>query len=385
VRFRPRPAELVLLLFMSYCLVRAGAGGILAFDRHAVPRGDIFIVLLFVLSLRLGLEYRNLPWPPSLSRARRRHLFSLLAFLLLGIVPAVFVFVALPRYLPGVSARDGGALMQSVLFAYACLRVGLAFLVPGALLWLASGLYLKRHGGFTLGGFLAESGPAALDVLRDWIPPLALIYCYLALGPVISQRLFPDRDLALAHLDELLFFGRNPSQLCEKLISPALSEWLSGCYVFYGPLFPLVLGALYAKRERAPFRETAFALSLVLSVGYLGYALVPAVGPLFTEKFERPLDLYYTGWIKDRLMDRVRLPRDCFPSLHTAASLTLLWGARRVPSLAWGLLPIVLSIPFACVYLRYHYVTDILAGLALFGAVAAWSSRSPSLQARFRS
>jgi membrane-associated phospholipid phosphatase len=36
-----------------------------------------------------------------------------------------------------------------------------------------------------------------------------------------------------------------------------------------------------------------------------------------------------------------------------------------VRKLFWAILPIVASMPFACVYLRYHYVIDVIAGLAL--------------------
>jgi membrane-associated phospholipid phosphatase len=186
----------------------------------------------------------------------------------------------------------------------------------------------------------------------------------------------------MAELDQFLFFGHNPTKLCEAIISPPLSEWLGACYTFYLPLFPIVLGALFMVRDRAPFREGAFALSLVLAVGYIGYSMVPVVGPVFTQTFDRSLDLYFTGFIKEQLMDRTRVPRDCFPSLHTGASMTLLWAARHIPKLAWALAPFVLSIPFACVYLRYHYVTDVLAGLLLFALVATWA-RSRPLQAAF--
>ena len=79
------------------------------------------------------------------------------------------------------------------------------------------------------------------------------------------------------------------------------------------------------------------------------------------------LDAYLGKRLKEQLMDRTRVPRDCFPSLHTGASLVLLWGAyRSSPRLFWLLCPIVLSIPLACVYLRYHYaVDDIIAGAVL--------------------
>jgi membrane-associated phospholipid phosphatase len=376
----------VLLCFVGYCLVRAAALGAVSIDAPpSLPRGDILVAMLLVLSIRLGLEYRAMPWPPDFVSQRRLHRLLLVAFLLAGIVPTVVMF-AIPRYAPDLRSQGGGAVAQSVLSAYAWARIVLTFLLPGAIFWLASGLYVKKHGRFTVIGLVRESAPGAIDVLRDWAPPLALVYCYVALGPILNQRLFPDRDEAIARIDALLFFGNDPLRLCERIISAPLSEWLSGCYVFYGPLYPLVLGAIFAKRERAPFREAAFAVTLVLAVGYVGYALVPVKGPLFVEKFERSLDLYYTAWLKDQLMDRTRVPRDCFPSLHTGASLTLLWSAvRYLPKLGRVLFPVVISIPFACVYLRYHYVTDVIAGFTLFAAVAVCTSRSKALQAAFRS
>jgi membrane-associated phospholipid phosphatase len=385
-RFRPRPAEVVLLLFVGYCLVRAAALGAVTIDAPpSLPRGDILVAMLLVLSIRLALEYRATPWPADFVSQKRLHGVLLVAFLLAGIVPTVVMF-AIPRYAPDLRSQGGGAVAQSVLSAYAWARIVLTFVLPGAIFWLASGLYVKKYGRFTVVGLLKESAPGAIDVLRDWAPPLALVYCYVALGPILNQRLFPDRDEVIARIDAALFFGHDPLRLCERIISAPLSEWLSGCYVFYGPLYPLVLGAIYAKSERAPFREAAFAVTLVLAIGYVGYALVPVKGPVFVEKFDRSLDLYYTAWLKDQLMDRTRVPRDCFPSLHTGASLTLLWSAaRHAPKLARFLFPVVLCIPFACVYLRYHYVTDVLAGFTLFATVAVCTSRSKTLQAAFRS
>jgi membrane-associated phospholipid phosphatase len=383
MRPRPRPAELVLLFFVVYCLVRVILGAKLSsLAPHAVPRGDVFITLLFVLTVKLALDYRALAWPAELESERRMHTLFLPGFLLAGGLPGAIVYAALPGYLPHLG-HSGGALSGLLLFTYACVRAALAFVVPGAFFWLIVGLYIKRHGRFSVKGLVVQGAPGAIDILRDWLPPLALIYVYVALGPMLSQRLFDDRDALFARIDQFLFFGKNPTKLCEAIISPALSEWLSACYTFYVPLYPLVLGSLFAKRDRAPFREGAFALSLVLALGYIGYAMVPVVGPVFTQTFDRGLDLYYMAWLKEQLMDRTRIPRDCFPSLHTGASLTLLWAARHIPKLAWALSPIVISIPFACVYLRYHYVTDVLAGFLLFAAVATWASKSKALQAAF--
>jgi membrane-associated phospholipid phosphatase len=53
-----------------------------------------------------------------------------------------------------------------------------------------------------------------------------------------------------------------------------------------------------------------------------------------------------------------------------------LWATQRhARKLFWTLSPIVLSIPIACVYLRYHYVIDVLAGIALVAGVAWLTKR----------
>jgi membrane-associated phospholipid phosphatase len=147
-----------------------------------------------------------------------------------------------------------------------------------------------------------------------------------------------------------------------------------------------VLAWVFARRDAARFRELAFALTLTFAIGYVGYTIVPAQGPLFLQQFHVSLDEYLGARLKAQLMDRTRVPRDCFPSLHTAGSLVLLWGAfRSARRLGWVLAPIVLSIPFACVYLRYHYVVDVIAGALLFTFVVLVTTRSARLQAAFAS
>ena len=65
--------------------------------------------------------------------------------------------------------------------------------------------------------------------------------------------------------------------------------------------------------------------------------------------------------------------RDCFPSLHTAITVivtTFAYKYRRW--LFWFLLPVNIGIVMATVYLRYHYVIDVIAGLAL-AAFCVWA------------
>lgn len=368
---RLRPAEWVLVAFGGYAAARVLGAGRLGLAVETVPRTDLLAAFLAVVTLRLGLEYRAQPWPAELEERQRLHKRMLPMFLGVGAF-GLWVGIRASGVLGDVG---GGTFAPLVVTIHAWTFSLLASVVVPTFLWLAYGLHVRAHGRLTL-GFLWETGGVVLRALREWAPILALIWAYGWMGRILGAPLFPDRDAVLARLDAALFFGHDPLVLLERTIAPAISEWLAGCYVSYAFLFPVVLGAVYAKGDLRAFREVTFAASFALAVGYVTYTIVPAQGPLFTQRFSVSLDLYYMEWIKEQLMDRTRVPRDCFPSLHTCMSLVFLWGAwRHVRALAWALAPFALSIPFACVYLRYHYVVDVLAGFALFGIATFLAKR----------
>jgi membrane-associated phospholipid phosphatase len=374
------PGEWVLGTFLLYAFGRLIAAGDFTLNQRSVPRSDFFIVVLVVLGVRLAIDYRQTPWPPPTFTQRRLHFVFL--FLFLALSP--LILPTFPAFHPEGGDWEGQA-SELFLALYGWTQVVLLVVIPFGLFWLASAQHIKKFGRLDSIGMVRGGWRKVLATLRDWIPLVALLYCYGLMGPVIGRGLFGDQDAALARIDRVMFFGHDPRVLCEAIISRPLSEWLCACYVFYLPLFPIVLGCVFAKKDPAPFRELGFALTLTLAVGYVFYTIVPAQGPLFLDHFDVNLDAYLGARLKAQLMDRTRVPRDCFPSLHTGVSLTLLWGAfRHVRRLFWVLAPIVLSIPFACVYLRYHYVIDVIAGVALFALVAALATRSKRLQLAFQ-
>ncbi|MBI3184600.1 MAG: phosphatase PAP2 family protein [Myxococcales bacterium] len=356
-----RPAEWVVLLFwasMAVAIVRHG----LSLSDGELRRLDLLAALMAVVLLRAVVRYRGLRWPAE-SQFARVHW----AWLPLALAPLALDVWAVLHLPPAAEDVGSGGLLASALLTLWWLwrRFALAGL-PLALLWLALGVHIKRHGGLNARRFLADTGRSVLSAGRDWLPPMALILSYGLLGTVLGKMGVADQDELLARLDRLLFFGRDPVLELEAIVSRPLSEWLTFCYAFYAPIFPLCFAVLYAKPSPGPFRELSFALCLTLAIGYVGYTLVPAIGPVFTQEFSVSLEGYYSGWMREKLLDRFRVPRDCFPSLHTAVSLVFLWACwRHARRLFWALLPFVGLIPFACVYLRYHYVVDVLAGALL--------------------
>ena len=83
--------------------------------------------------------------------------------------------------------------------------------------------------------------------------------------------------------------------------------------------------------------------------------------------------IFAAEWIK----------QDCWPSGHTALSFVCLVIARRegVRWAYWALLVPVTLLIFSTMYLRYHYVVDVVCGFLLAFAVLRWGR---PLEARLR-
>jgi membrane-associated phospholipid phosphatase len=117
------------------------------------------------------------------------------------------------------------------------------------------------------------------------------------------------------------------------------------------------------------FDRAVFGVVLGFYLSFLGYFLFPAIGPRFTLTHLQTVDLhgiFSADTIRDTLNFLERFKQDAFPSGHTAVVLLVLFYAWQfVRGLFWVFLPVVVALIFSTVYLRYHYMVDVLAGIAL--------------------
>lgn len=209
---------------------------------------------------------------------------------------------------------------------------------------------------------------SSLHNLLQILPLFLMISCY-PLAPIMIQAVqVQDMDSQMQAADKWMFLGNNPHLFLEKFINPTLSEWLAFCYSLYGLFFLIVFGAIFLKRGSRQSQSFVFMSTLALAIGYLSYSFFPVKGPLFSNSFKVDLSLYLMKDIKEALIDHIRIERDCFPSLHTTLSLLTLYSAWKfIRPLFWVFLPFIVCIPLACIYLRYHYVVDVIAG-----GILAW-------------
>jgi membrane-associated phospholipid phosphatase len=116
-----------------------------------------------------------------------------------------------------------------------------------------------------------------------------------------------------------------------------------------------------------------FILMCGFYLSYLGYVAVPAIGPRFILADQQTLPLsgvFLFETIRGTLDRAEGITRDCFPSGHTEITLLVLYYAWKFHRRTfWWMLAPCSAIILSTVYLRYHYVVDVIAGFMAAGLV----------------
>jgi membrane-associated phospholipid phosphatase len=214
-------------------------------------------------------------------------------------------------------------------------------------------------------------------------------------GPAPALLLVVTRwDRVLRGIDVYLFndlfCGLAARVIGFKSLGKVLIEILSMAYI---SLIPFI-GAVFWHHSGDTRRLLAFAAGLfsLFGLGFFGYLLVPAQGPIFSV----PAELVYLNTstqdgiitkLRKLIVDSWSIKYDVFPSLHVAISLYAVgfslhsWSNRLIDFL---LCLIALLISLSAIILGYHYFADVLTGVLLalvaFGlAMRQWrhSARLP--------
>jgi membrane-associated phospholipid phosphatase len=223
-----------------------------------------------------------------------------------------------------------------------------------------------------------RSGRKLWRVVRDFLPFLLVIWGYENMHLVTETVHFEDKHRWLIAADEWMFRGVNPVVWVERWVTSSLTNLMSAAYAGHFFFTPVLAMVLYRRGQIEGFRDTMLAIVMTLLVGFIGYVVVPSLAPCFTmrERFsvslqgsplaQKALDLY--------TISALEVPRDCFPSLHTAVTLVALMFAWRLwRGYFWVLLPCAAALVFSTVYLRLHYVIDLVAAVPL-AAFSVWAT-----------
>jgi membrane-associated phospholipid phosphatase len=180
-------------------------------------------------------------------------------------------------------------------------------------------------------------------------------------------------DAFLSRIDATLL-GDQPSFLLERWINPWVTDFFYIVYFSYVFSLPAVALYLYVARERPVFRRVMMGYLTLMLMGITSYLFVPANGPekFFADHYTHYLNGHAISKGVDYIINTGRVTYDCFPSLHVGIPFLLSLYLRDYrPKLFIPALVYVLIMCCATIYLRYHYLADVIASF-IYAPAAYW-------------
>lgn len=232
------------------------------------------------------------------------------------------------------------------------------------------------RGGEALGTgkYLVSFFRPLAKIARDWFPFFLLSACYYALYTNLMLRVNPHTaDATLSRIDALLL-GDQASVLLEPWTNSWATDFFSLVYFSYVFSLPVVALYFYLAREEKVFRRVMMGYLTLMLMGITSYLLVPAIGPgsYFAARFTQDLQGHAISHGVDYIIWAGRVAYDCFPSLHVGIPFLLSLYLRDYCKKAF--LPVLFYVALMCgatIYLRYHYVIDVIAAFA-YAPAAYW-------------
>jgi membrane-associated phospholipid phosphatase len=164
----------------------------------------------------------------------------------------------------------------------------------------------------------------------------------------------------------------HPSVWLNQFANPVLNDAMQFAYMTYFLFLVILPGILYLEKQFDSFWTVMTATAIAHYTVYVIAILFPIESPFFSLAYLHSAPLVggpFTATIE--LVERFgRVHGAAFPSAHVAGSMVAILAAWRYKRwLFWICAPLFAAMCVATVYGRYHYVADVIAGIAV-GAVA---------------
>lgn len=239
-----------------------------------------------------------------------------------------------------------------------------------------AGLVLTRGGVLKIGSFSNEM----LYRVTIFCSVFLSYFQLRVILPAVSTRAVDADILAF----DLRVFGVEPSLAWDKYVTPQTTEWFA--FFYFGYFFLLsahVLPMLFNATNRLRIAHFTLGILFVFLTGHMIYMLVPGWGPYrhLAGQFEHPLEGGLFWSLVKATVEAGGAQKDIFPSLHTAAptyfAIFSYLHRRAMPfKYTWKFVAFAATqIIIATMFLRWHYLVDIVAGLTLATTAALASHK----------
>jgi len=254
------------------------------------------------------------------------------------------------------------------------------FLIPVVnlfLCWLI--IYFVSH--YEKKSAIEKKKPSLTRFLRFWYPVFMILFCFKEIYLImmsLNQSLYDPQFIKI----DYWLFGVNPTQYLNKFTNPFLTEFLQIIYgLFY--LMPVIYAMeLYLWHRYDELKYAIFVVFFGFYLSFIGYVIFPAIGPRFylhefhSINSEMP-GIFLAEKIRDFINFGESIPknipnpqdfaqRDAFPSGHTIIILLITYLSHKIKSNSFYFyLPFAAVMILSTVYLRYHYVIDLIGAVPI--------------------
>jgi membrane-associated phospholipid phosphatase len=254
---------------------------------------------------------------------------------------------------------------------------------------------LGIHGGFAAAvlalTFFGGKSPAAenrtvgarvLQAIRTWYPQAVFLFCFEELGALMHLVHRGWCDAWLLAFDHWLT-GVYPAVWFARVATPALTDFMQFAYLTYFFFLIILALILYFRgpdshlsrdENHSAFWSVMTGSMAAYATGYTISIFFPIESPYFSlaALHLAPLHGGPFTFLSDLIERLGRVHGGAFPSEHVAGSFVALLGAWRYRrKLFWLYLPLVACMCVSTVYVRNHYIADVLAGLVT-GTIGFW-------------
>jgi membrane-associated phospholipid phosphatase len=204
---------------------------------------------------------------------------------------------------------------------------------------------------------------SAVSFIRNFFPFALLGYWYPETC-YYNEFIFSNMDHLFMAADQKLF-GCQPSvEFSKRLPQAWFSELMYfGYFSYYFIFFGVAFRCYFLRKDIADKAVFLFVCSFYLF--YIIFIILPVVGPQFY--FPPPLNEVPDGYIFCKIMRFFQhageKPTGAFPSSHVGITFTVvIFVYRYCRELFKWVLPLFIILVLSTVYIKAHYVVDVIGG-----------------------
>ncbi len=212
-----------------------------------------------------------------------------------------------------------------------------------------------------------KSKSSIIKYTRLLLPAVLIIYWYPETYYLNHNVLFPVLDPFFNNLDIKLFRCSPAMEFSESLPYPWFSEIMYFAYFSYYLIYAYIIFLLLFK-YRDKFYPIIFKILTSFFIFYILFIFIPVEGPQFYWPY--PDNQVPEGYIFSRIMrftqELGEKPTAAFPSSHVGMTLIYLYILFKIKRKALIIiLPVSLLLFCSTVYIKAHYLIDVLAAFIM--------------------